>query len=635
MSDKEKFEFGVEIKKILKLMIHSLYTNKDVAIRELISNASDACDKLRYKAIQDDKLLEEDKDLKIRIEIDKEKRIVSVVDNGIGMDRAELISQLGTIAKSGTEAFIKSLGNDDAKNVQLIGQFGVGFYSAFMIADKVTVISRKAGKKKVYIWESEGDGKYTVEEFKEDYPRGTRVELQLKKDQDDFLDKVYLGNIIKTYSDHINVPVELQMEDGNFKVMNTGSALWARPKNEITKEQYNEFYTHVSHMPGEPFLTLHNKAEGVIEFTNLIFIPDRKPVDLYMPDRESRIKLYVKKVFITDNSVQLLPPYLRFVRGIVDSEDLPLNINRESLQYNNLVEKIKKSLTKRILTELEKKMNEDSEGYKSFWENFGPVIKEGLCEGNIHSAEIFNICKFYSSKSTNKMITLNEYIERIQPKQENIFYITGDSINSLEHSPQMEGFKDKDIEVLYLIDTVDNFWVTVQHEYKGKEFKSITKCDIDIENLNNECIPEKEKEEVNFDDDKKEKEIKDVTDNKFDGLVNFIKEILKDKVKDVKVSKKLTSSPVCLVSDKQAMDIRLERYLLEQHQIPKGMLKIIEVNLKHPIIKNIHENLNKPEKLSGLTEIVNILFDEACIIEGEPVANPGEFAIRLNKLLAK
>lgn len=635
MSEKEKFEFGVEVKKILKLMIHSLYTNKDVAIRELISNASDACDKLRYKATQDDKLLEEDKDLKIKIEINKEKGTISIIDNGIGMDKSELISQLGTIAKSGTEAFMKNLGSDDSKNIKLIGQFGVGFYSAFMIAESVDVISRKAGKKKAYKWESEGEGKYSVEEIKEEYPRGTRITLHLKKEETSFLDKVYLGNIIKTYSDHINVPVELQMDDGHFKVMNTGSALWTRPKNEITKEQYNEFYTHVAHMPGEPFLTMHNKAEGVIEFTNLIFVPDRKPVDLYMPDRESRIKLYVKKVFITDNSVQLLPPYLRFVRGIVDSEDLPLNINRENLQYNNLVEKIKKSLTKRILTELEKKMNEDQDNYKSFWENFGPVVKEGLCEGNAHATEIFNICRFYSSKSTDKTITLNDYIERMQPKQENIFYITGDSINALENSPQMEGFKDKDIEVLYLIDVVDNFWVTTQRDFKDKEFKSITKCDIDIENINEMCETEDEEKDIEFEDEKKEKKTKDITNSSFDGLISFLKEVLKDRVQDVKISKKLTSSPVCLVADKQAMDIRLERYLLDQHQIPKGMLKIIEVNPKHPIIKNIQDNLDKPEKFDEMKEMADILYDEACIIEGEPVANPGEFAKRLNRLLAR
>ena len=636
-NNKEKFEFGVEIKKMLKLMIHSLYSNKDVAIRELISNASDACDKLRYKATQDDKLWEDDKELKIKIEINKDKKTISIIDNGIGMERAELISQLGTIAKSGTEAFLKSLDENDAKNANLIGQFGVGFYSSFMIADKVEVISRKAGKKKVNKWTSNGECTYSIEEVNEEYPRGTRITLYLKKDEEQFLDKIYLGNIIKLYSDHIDFPVELQMDDGHFKTMNSASALWTRPKNEITKEQYNEFYTHISHMPGEPFMILHNKAEGIIEFTNLLFIPDKKPIDLYLPtDRESKIKLYVKRVFITDDAVQLLPPFLRFVRGIVDTEDLPLNINRESLQYNNLVEKIKKSLTKRVISELEKKLNDEPEKYKEFWDNFGPVIKEGLCEGSIFGSDIMNICFFYSSKSPNKMITLKEYIDRMKDKQENIFYITGDNIEALENSPQMEGFKDRDIEVLYLTDTVDNFWVTTQHDFQGKELKSITREDIDLNNLNGELEKaEENKEDIKFDDENKSKEenAKNITESQYDGLITFIKEVLKDKIKDVKISKKLTSSPVCLVADKQAMDIRLERYLLDQKQIPYAMKKIIEINPKHQIIQNINANLSKPEKLTELQELVNLLFDEACIIEGEPIANPGEFAKMLNKLL--
>ena len=553
------------------------------------------------------------------------------------MERAELISQLGTIAKSGTEAFLKSLDENDAKNANLIGQFGVGFYSSFMIADKVEVISRKAGKKKVNKWTSNGEGTYSIEEVNEEYPRGTRITLYLKKDEEQFLDKVYLGNIIKLYSDHIDFPVELQMDDGHFKTMNSASALWTRPKNEITKEQYNEFYTHISHMPGEPFMILHNKAEGIIEFINLLFIPDKKPIDLYLPtDRESKIKLYVKRVFITDDAVQLLPPFLRFVRGIVDSEDLPLNINRESLQYNNLVEKIKKSLTKRVISELEKKLNDEPEKYKEFWDNFGPVIKEGLCEGSIFGSDIMNICIFYSSKSPNKMITLKEYIDRMKDKQENIFYITGDNIEALENSPQMEGFKDRDIEVLYLTDTVDNFWVTTQHDFQGKELKSITREDIDLNNLNGELEKtEENKEDIKFDDKNKSKEenAKNITESQYDGLITFIKEVLKDKIKDVKISKKLTSSPVCLVADKQAMDIRLERYLLDQKQIPYAMKKIIEINPKHQIIQNINANLSKPEKLTELQELVNLLFDEACIIEGEPIANPGEFAKMLNKLL--
>jgi molecular chaperone HtpG len=348
---KEKFEFGVEIKKILKLMIHSLYTNKDVAVRELISNASDACDKLRYKSNLDDSLLGDDKDLKIQIEIDEKNRTLSIIDNGIGMDKSELISQLGTIAKSGTEAFLKNLSTDDNKNMQLIGQFGVGFYSAFMIADKVTVISKKVGKKKVNVWTSKGEGSYTIEEAKKDYPRGTRITLHLKEGENEFLDKFHIEHVVKVYSDHIDLPVELIWEKGKVRVVNTGSALWTRPKNEITKEQYQEFYKHVSHMPGEPYMILHNKAEGLIEFTNLLFIPDRRPFDLFHPDRMVRIKLYVKKVFITEDAIKLLPRYLRFVQGIVDSADLPLNISRESLQYNNMITKINRALTKRVLNE--------------------------------------------------------------------------------------------------------------------------------------------------------------------------------------------------------------------------------------------------------------------------------------------
>ncbi|GMO64882.1 MAG: molecular chaperone HtpG [Rickettsiales bacterium] len=633
--EKENFEFGVEIKKMLKLMIHSLYSNKDVAVRELISNASDACDKFRYKATQDDTLWENDKELKIKIDIDKDKKTISITDNGIGMDKKELISQLGTIAKSGTEAFLKQLGDDEQKNVQLIGQFGVGFYSSFMIADKVGVISRKAGNKKAYLWESEGEGKYTIEEYKQDAPRGTKIILYLKKEEDAFLDKIYLGNIIKLYSDHINVPVDLLMDTGEYKTMNTGSALWTRPKAEITPEQYKEFYTHVSHLPGDPYLTLHNKAEGVIEFTNLVFIPTKKPMDLYLPDRECKIKLYVKRVFITDTAVEILPSFFRFVRGIVDSEDLPLNINRESLQYNNMIEKIKKSLTKRILSELEKKVNDDD--YKEFWDNFGPVVKEGLCEGSAFSEDIFKICKFYSSKSPDKMITLNEYFDRMKPEQKNIFYIVGDNVNALQNSPQLEGFKEKDIEVLYLIDIVDNFWVTVQPSFRGKDFKSVTKGEIDLDDINDEKRleePEEEKD-VKFDDEEKKKnEPKNITNNEFDKLIDFMKLTLKDKVQDIKISKKLTSSPVCLVADKDAMDIRLERYLLDQNQIQQNMkkLKVLEINPKHPIVEKLNNNLKNEDEAR---EIVEILFGEACVLEGEPVADPGEFIKKLNKLLEK
>jgi len=638
-SKKEKFEFGVEIKKILKLMIHSLYTNKDVAVRELISNASDACDKLRYKSNLDDSLLGNDKDLKIQIEIDEKNRTLSIIDNGIGMDRSELISQLGTIAKSGTEAFLKSLSNDDNKNMQLIGQFGVGFYSSFMIAERVVVVSKKAGKKKAYVWTSKGEGNYDIEASDKDYPRGTRVILYLKKDEDNFLDKFHIEHVVKVYSDHIDIPVELIWEKGKSKVINTGSALWTRPKKDITKEQYQEFYKHISHMPGEPCMTLHNKAEGLIEFTNLLFIPDRRPFDLFHPDRMVRIKLYVKKVFITEDTVKLLPRYLRFVQGIVDSADLPLNISRESLQYNNMITKINRALTKRILNELSKKAKNNPEEYEKIWENFGSTIKEGLCERDPNKEDILKICRFNTSKSVDKGISIDEYIERMKKGQDFIFYITGSSIANIENSPQVEGFKARGIEVLYLTDTVDDFWVTVATEYKGKSFKSITRTDIDLDKISDETKKkaEDDNEGIKFDDDKKKEEekTKDITDSKYQGLLTLMKSVLEGRVEDVKISKKLTDSPVCLVAGANAMDIRLERYLVEQKQLVKGKLKILEINPKHKIIKSLSDRLSKgkDKEVNKIKETIDILFDEACVLEGEPVANPSEFAKRLNEML--
>jgi len=633
---KEKFEFGVEIKKILKLMIHSLYTNKDVAVRELISNASDACDKLRYKANLDDSLLGDDKDLKIQIEIDEENHTLSIIDNGIGMDKKDLISQLGTIAKSGTEAFLKNLSADDNKNMQLIGQFGVGFYSAFMIADKVTVISKKAGKKKANIWMSKGDGEYTIEESKEDYLRGTKITLHLKEEEKNFVDKFHIEHIVKTYSDHIDIPVELIWEEGKSKIVNTGSALWARPKNEISKEQYQEFYRHISHMPGEPCMILHNKAEGLIEFTNLLFIPDKRPFDLFHPDRMVRIKLYVKKIFITEDAIKLLPRYLRFVQGVVDSSDLPLNINRESLQYNNMITKINRALTKRILSELNKKSKKDPEVYEKIWENFGSTIKEGLCEQGTNKEDILKICRFNTSKSVDKGISIDEYIERMKKGQDFIYYITGNSIANIENSPQVEGFKSREIEVLYLVDTVDDFWVTVANEYDGKSFKSITRSDVDLNKISDESKKKSEDDEgIEFDDDKKkaDEKAKDITDSKYKSLLELMKSVLDGKVEDVKLSKKLTNSPVCLVAGANAMDIRLERYLVEQKQLIKGKLKILEINPEHKIIKSLNGKLGTKDELDNLKETIKILFDEACVLEGEPVSNPSEFAKMLNEML--
>lgn len=638
MPEKQNFEFGVETKKILKLMIHSLYTNKDIVIRELISNASDACDKLRYQTTINPDILGSETDLKIKIEINEEERTLSVIDSGIGMNRDDLINQLGTIAKSGTEAFLEQMSKNKEQNaIELIGQFGVGFYSSFMIAKKVEVISKKVDSDDAYIWESSGEGEFKVKKYEKEFPRGTKVILYLKDDESDFLDRFHIKHIIKAYSDHIAFPIELKMgtTDSSVETINVGTALWTKPKNEITKEQYNEFYKYIVHMPGEPWMVLHNKVEGNIEFTSLLFIPDRRTFDLFSPDMNTRVKLYIKRVFITEDTAQLLPRYLRFIQGVVDSQDLPLNISRESLQYNSMVGKIRKALVKKIFSELSKKDENEPEEYLKFWDNFGAVIKEGLCENNVNNDDLLDICKFYSSKSKDKPESLKTYIENMKPNQKEIYYINGSSVENIDNSPQVEGFKTKDIEVLYLCDTVDDFWVTATNKYKDYQFKSITRSDIDIDNLNPQ---NEEKPDLEFDDDKKAREekekLKDVTESNYENLIKFFKNTLENcNLKDVKISKKLTTSPVCLVADERGMDIKLERFLLEQKQIVAPLPKILEINPNHYLLKIIQENLANKDRFGEIQDMVKTLFDEACILEGEPIKNPSDFANRLNKLM--
>lgn len=638
MPEKQSFEFGVETKKILKLMIHSLYTNKDIVVRELISNASDACDKLRYQTSLNPDILGNDTELKIKIEINENEKILSIRDNGIGMDRDDLINQLGVIAKSGTEAFLEQMSKNKEQNaIELIGQFGVGFYSSFMIAKKVGVISRKVESNTAYIWESEGEGEFKVKKYDKDFQRGTMVILYLKDDETEFLDRFHIKHVVKAYSDHIAFPIEFKMgtTDSSVETLNTGTALWTRPKNEITKEQYDEFYKYIVHMPGEPWMILHNNVEGNIEFTNLLFIPDRRNFDLFNPEMNTRVKLYIKRVFITEDTVQLLPRYLRFIQGIVDSQDLPLNISRESLQYNSMVEKIKKALVKKIFSELEKKDQSEPEEYLKFWENFGAVIKEGLCEHNVNNDDLLEICKFYSSKSKDKPESLKTYIENMKSDQKDIYYITGNSVENIDNSPQVEGFKSKDIEVLYLCDTIDDFWVTATNKYKDHQFKSITRTDIDLDNLN---PIEEIQSDIEFDDEKKQKEekekLKNITESNYEDLIKLFKTTLEGcNLKEIKISKKLTTSPVCLVADERGMDIKLERFLLEQKQIVAPMPKILEINPNHPLLKMIQENIADKNKFSELQEVIKTLFDEACILEGEPVSNPADFATRLNKFM--
>ncbi len=630
MSNSQDFNFDVEVGKILHLMINSLYANKNVALRELISNASDACDKMRYLSNQNPDLLSEE--LKITITTNKAEKTLIITDNGIGMNREEIVQNLGTIARSGTENFLKSLTNDNKKDLQLIGQFGVGFYSSFMIAKKVEVISCKYDESTSWHWESNGSSQFRVSEYQDSHQRGTKIILHLKDEALDFIDRFHIKHVIQTYSDHINFKIDFIPETieagAKIETLNSASAIWKKNKEEITKEQYQGFYKHVSHLPGEPFLTIHNKIEGVVSYTNLVFIPNIKPFDLFHPDRKTSVKLYVKRVFISEE-LNLVPACLRFLRGLVDSDDLPLNISRETLQYSAVLEKIKKSLVNKVLSELKKKSKENEEEYLNFWNNFGAVLKEGLCESSEYREKILEICRFYSSKSTDKMISLAEYIDRIKIGQDKIYFLTGESIEKIKSSPQLEIFTQKDIEVLFLTDAVDEFWVTVMIPYKDKEFQSINRCDIDLENINKET--KENSEEIN--EKNKIEETKDITNSQFDGLLKFIKEILGDKIEQVRISKKLTGSPVCLAVGNGSMDIRLERYLLEQKQLNSASAKILEINPNNQIIKNLNNIYNNETLKTKAQDTINTLFDLACIIEDEPIKNTGDFSRRIQELM--
>ncbi len=628
MTKAKEYNFDVEVGKILQLMINSLYTNQDVALRELISNASDACDKFRYLAAQNSDLLKDE--LKISITTDKVKKLLIISDNGVGMNGQDLEQNLGTIARSGTENFIKSLTGDKQKDVQLIGQFGVGFYSSFMIANLVEVFSRKFDEDKVFKWQSEGKGSFTIEESEEKIERGTKIILHLKDEAvSNFTDRFHIKHVVQTYSDHINFKIEFVPETleagASIEVLNSASALWTKSKEEVTKEQYQNFYKAICHLPGEPYMVIHNKAEGLVSYTNLLFVPSMKPFDLFHPDRKTSVKLYVKKVFISED-LNLVPSCLRFLRGVVDSDDLPLNISRETLQHNMILEKIKKSVVGKVLSEFKKKSSEDEEEYIKFWNNFGAVLKEGLCEGSEHREKILEICRFYSSKSPNKLISLAEYLDRVKIGQDKIYFLTGESVEKIQASPQLEVFLQKDVEVLFLTDAVDEFWVTVVLPYKDKEFQSINRNEVDLDKIDKD--PKKEGEG----DDKKD-EIKDVTASNFEGLIKFMKEILGDKVQDVRISKKLTDSPTCLAIGSASMDIRLERFLLEQKQIQAASAKILEINPNNKIVKSLNEKYLDESKKDEAKDVIFTLFDLACIIEDEPIKDAKDFSRRLQHLM--
>jgi len=548
----------------------------------------------------------------------KSSRTLTVADNGIGMNHDELVENLGTIARSGTAAFVSELTGDAKKDMSLIGQFGVGFYSAFMVADKVEVLSRKAGEAEGWRWTSDGKGSFTIEPAA-NVPRGLRIMLHIREGDEEYLDPQRIRQIVKRYSDHIALPIVLA--DGNKEeTINVASALWTRPRSEITPEQYKEFYHHVAHSFDEPWLTLHGKAEGVLEYSFLLFVPAAKPFDLFDPERKSRLKLYVRRVFITDEGTELVPPYLRFVKGIVDSEDLPLNISREMLQSNPTLARIRQQLTRRVLSELSKKATEAPDEYATFWDNFGAVLKEGLYEDREQRDQILPLARFRST-TRDGLISLDDYIAAMRPGQEAIYTITGDNLDLLIKSPQIEGFRARGVEVLLLTDPIDEFWVTAIGAYTEKPFKSATRGGADLDKITSP--------------DEKEKPAKPEPPAKLASLIAIFKLALGDAVKDVRSSERLTDSAVCLVADEGDLDMHLERLLKQHRQLDTTAKRILEVNPQHPLIVRLAASVGESGASEQLSEFAWLLLDQARIIEGEQLPDPPAFARRLASLLQR
>ncbi len=626
----EELKFEAEVSRLLDIVAHSLYSEKEIFLRELVSNASDACDRLRYAALTQPDLLADDSGFSIRLKTDPAARTLTIVDNGIGMNRQDLIDNLGTIARSGTAAFVEQL-ESKAEGANLIGQFGVGFYSAYMVAQKVEVSTRKAGEAEGWRWASDGQGAFTIAEDPEAPARGTRIVLHLREGDEEYLDAMRIRQVVSTYSDHIAVPVVLESrkEDEPDETLNAASALWTRPKSEITEEQYKEFYHHVGHTFDEPWLRLHFKAEGMLEYTGLLFIPSSKPFDLFHPDRKTGIKLYVKRVFITDDCSELVPSYLRFLRGIVDTEDLPLNISRELLQNNPRLAKIRTALSKRVLSELKKKAEKAPEDYVKFWEAFGPVLKEGLYEDSNQRDTLLSLARFRSTAKEqgagDDLVSLADYVARMKPGQEAIYTITGDNPEVLAKSPQLEGFAAKGIEVLLLSDPVDDFWLTSVPDYEGKPFKSVTRGAADLEKV----------AKAESDKDSEGEETAKEASPALDALIAFVKLTLKDQVKDVRVSARLTSSPVCLVADEGDLDMHLERLLKQQRQLDQSSARILEINPDHGLITALAGQIGQEGAGGVVEDAAWLLLDQARIIEGEALPDPAAFSRRLSALVEK
>ncbi|MEK9672535.1 MAG: molecular chaperone HtpG [Rhodospirillaceae bacterium] len=642
---KETHAFQAEVGKLLDIVAHSLYSQKEIFLRELISNASDACDKLRYRALTEPKLIEGDAEFKITLDINKKEKILRVSDNGVGMDRDDLTGILGTIARSGTQTFVEGLSGTQKKDkeasVSLIGQFGVGFYSAFMVADQVEVVTRKAGGDDAWKWTSDGRGEFTVEPA-DRAGRGTDVILHLKKDQKEYLEPERIAHIVKTYSDHIGIPVVVAgQKDGDVdSVLNTASALWSRPKKDITEDQYKEFYHHAAHAFDDPWMTIHNQVEGMLSYTSLLFIPSMRPFDLFHPDRTSSVKLYVKKVFITDNCNGLLPGYLRFVKGVVDSEDLPLNISREMMQHNPMLAKISQGLIKRILGDLKKSSEKSPDDYAEFWGTFGPVMKEGIYEDQGNRDALLALARFKSS-ARDDWVSLADYVAAMKDGQDTIYYITGEDAAHALASPQLEGFRARGVEVLLMTDPVDEFWLGQVPDFDGKKFKSATRGGADLSKI--KAGSDKNSDAGDTADEETDKTAGESTDL----LIAAMKLALGEKVKDVRTSERLTSSAVCLVADDGDLDMNIERLLKQHKQLDGRELspRILEINPGHALISKLAkladtkaQGDNKPgQEITDpvLADAAFMLLDQARILEGEPVLDVAEFARRLSDLMAK
>ena len=618
----ETLSFRTEVGKILHIVANALYSDKQVFLRELISNASDACDRLRYLALTQPGLIADDPEFRVKIAADAKARTLTIEDNGIGMNRDGLVEDLGTIARSGSSAFLDQLTGDARQDLALIGQFGVGFYSGFMVADRIEVLSRRAGEAQGWHWASDGQGAFTIGEA-EKPSRGTKITLHLKQDADEFLEPARLRRIVATYSDHISLPIVL-VEDGKDQTVNRGSALWSRPKSEIADDQYKEFYRHVGHMMDDPWLTLHWKAEGRVQYTGLLFVPSVRPMDVFQPERRHGVKLYVKRVFITDRCEELVPPWLRFLRGLIDSEDLPLNVSREMLQKNPLVARIRSALTKRVLGDLVKKAETDADDYAKFWNNFGAVLKEGLYEDAESRDDLLKLVRFRSTHGDG-LASLDDYVGRMKPGQQSIYYITGDEIDALAKSPQLEGFRAKGVEVLLLTDPVDDFWIPSVGTYKEKPFRSATRAGAELGSI--EGAPA----------DKTDGEKKDAAEKApgIDSLLAMFKLELGDKVKDVRVSERLTDSPVCLVADDGDIDIHLERLLRQHRQLENSLTRVLEVNAAHPLIRALAGIVGKDGAGERVSEAAWLLLDQARILEGETPPDPAAFTRRLADVMTR